>query len=181
MLIEGQDFGCTDEGGVYTCWARTPTAAQAYQYLQHQIEVPITGKISASTTLAVQRVLMVLHQTVPLTPALGQIVAAPDAVRAVRALAAHADEATGYIQRTLTAYPTAFTHPPPPRLPPPTKFPIKSALYVAGSAAFLAGVGLVTRKISRQAAGVDEARHFLPPDQDDGDDSDDGHDEGDQP
>lgn len=182
MLIEGRDYGCTDEGGVYTCWARTPEAAQVYQQLQHQIEVPISGKISATTTLAVQRVLTVLHKTVPLPPALAQIVAAPDAVQAVRALAAHADEAADYIKRTLTAYPTAYTSPPLPRLPPPAPFPVKPVLYTAGSAAFLLGVGLVTRKIGRQAAGIDEARHFLPPDQDDdsGDESAD-RDEGDQP
>ena len=62
MLIEGRDFGCTDEGGVYACWPRTPEAAMVYQQLQHQVEAPITGKISATTTLAVQRALAVLRK-----------------------------------------------------------------------------------------------------------------------
>lgn len=177
MLIEGQDFGCTDEGGVYACWARTSSAAMTYQRLQQQVEAPITGKISATTTLAVQRALTVLHRTRPLPAALASIVAAPDAVQAVRALAAHADDTVAYITAVLTAQPDAFTNPPPPPAPPRPPSPVKPLLYAAGSAAFLLGVGLVTHKISRRAAGIDEARDFLPPDEDDGDDDE----EGDQP
>jgi hypothetical protein len=179
MLIEGRDYGCTDEGGIYFCWGRSGEVEQIYQQLQRQLralgaDVPDDAKMAPITVLALQQVLTTLHRSVPLPPALAQIVAAPDPVLAIKLAAAHAKDAFLYVGYVLSKHPHALVSPPIATFaaPPPSKFPVRPVLYAVGGAAFLAGVGAITHKMSRRAAGVDDARHFLPADQDDDDDED---------
>lgn len=174
-MIEGRDFTCTRDAGVLTCRAADDTGHGVYRALQQRLGLPDDGRLGARAVVLLQPVLRTLHRTTPLPPSLQQIVLAPSAEGAIRSTAAAVPELLQYLDFVLARFPDALTNPPAPPAPAPLRgfqFPVRPALFAAAGAAVLGGLGYVAHRVTRRASGVEDARHFLPPDQDDGDESD---------
>jgi len=177
MLTEGQHFGCADQQGVYTCFGRTPEVAEIYRRLQAKLAaigapVPVDGLIAPSTVLALHQALLHLQKSVPLSPSLGRMFAAPRVVDMIKTAAATAPEALAYIDHALAVRPGALAGVPPVALAPGFKFPTKFVLWTLGAGAAVGAVAFATHQAGRRAEGVMDGRHFLPPDQDESDDGD---------
>ena len=177
MFVEGRDFGCADEGGIYFCWPRTPEVEQVYRQLQHQLRevgvpTPDTGKITPATVVAVQQVLVTLNKTAPLPADVRPIVTTPNAVRAIQLTAEAAKNIMVYVSYVLARHPRALVDPPIPTLQAaaPRPFPIKPVLYTLGSAVLLAGIGAAVRHTGIRSSGVGDSSHFLPESDDPDDD-----------
>lgn len=195
MLTDRTDFACTNNSGVISCAAVSQITKEIYSNLQarlqnlvaamartrtdvppHAQDAPVFGTITPSTTIAAQYVLKVLSLSASLPFVLDPIIApTTPAVDAIRLLSQRADEVDAYIARTVAANPGAINV----TVDTPVKkssqvgpIVLRSVLALGGGLALMALMAAVARKTSRKSAGVEDGRHFLPPDQDDDDDVD---------
>ena len=193
MLIEGQDFDCSSTGVSYLCAARRSDGEQAYLTLQQAQrtalavlattqpippstrDLPVDGRITASTALAVQTVLVSLsgRLVVPtdLYPLLSKT-ADPSVL--VRGVASAAVELTRYIDTASRMPAPSVRYQPAPVL--------KTIGIIGASVVALGGILAIAHAMSQRASGRVDRSGLLPPPlpseiDDGGDDGDDGDDD----
>lgn len=192
MYIEGQDFDCSSTGVSYLCAARRSDGEQAFLALQQTLraaltalqamqpipastrDLPVDGRITASTALAVQTVLASLSNRLPVPPDLQPLLSrTADPSTLVRGVASAAMELTRYIDAAARRPAPSVRYQPAPVL--------KTIGVIGASVAALGGILAIAHAMSQRSSGRVDRSGLLPPplpdEIDDGDDGDDGGDD----
>lgn len=193
MFIEGRDFDCSSTGVSYLCAARRSDEEQAYLTLQQTLrtalvvlsatqpippstrDLPVDGRITASTALAVQTVLASLSSRLVVPTDLYPLLSkTADPAMLVRGVASAAVELTRYIDTASRMPASSVRYQPAPVL--------KTIGVIGASVVALGGILAIAHAMSQRTNGRMDRSGMLPPplpdEIDDGSDDDENGEDG---